>query len=96
MFGHQREQLVVTQLLPRHMLAISIFLDAQHIAGLESGLIEELFQTCRRERLLQIIDAFKLDSLFSQDPLDFAALASSRLIIDNYLFVLRHDLLLLS
>src|SRR5262249_51520108 len=63
-------------------LAIRRLFAAEHVIGGQPCAFEQFLQFAHRQRMLDIVDALVLHASFSQDPLDLAACASSRLFIN--------------
>jgi len=52
---------------------------------LQAGAAEQLLERGRGDRFFQVVDGPVIHSLRDQDPLDLAALASGRLLVNRYL-----------
>ena len=51
----------------------------------QTGTLQQFLQVNGRQRLFHVVDTLKIYPLFSQDPLDLAALRSCRLLVDDHL-----------
>ena len=68
------------------MIAISRFVLADGFVRFQSGEAQELLELGSRERLVEVVDGFKIQSVFSQGTLDLAAGASGRFFINRDFF----------
>jgi hypothetical protein len=83
MFGHYQDQLLVAQILSRHVMSIRGFVRPYRILRPQPCAMEQLLQGVRRERLLNVVDGLELHTLRGQDPLDLAALGSRRSLVNR-------------
>lgn len=83
MFRHYANQLLGAQILFGHILVISGLIFSKRLLRLQSGTLQQTLQFAWGEGLLGVVNALKLNSFFSQDPLDLTALGSCRLLVDR-------------
>jgi hypothetical protein len=83
MFGHYLDQLLVAQILRRHVLSIRGFVGPYRILRPQPCATEQLFQGVYGERLLNVVDGLEVHTPGSQDPLDLAALGSCRSLVNR-------------
>lgn len=83
MRGDDLEKCFLIQIFSGHELAIGWFFRADYVLWRQPRARQQFLQFLRRQRMFQVIDALVLHALFSQDPLDFAACASGRLLVNR-------------
>ena len=81
--GHDQDQLLIAQILARHMLPIRGLIGPHRILRPQPGPAQESLQRIRRKRLLQVVDGLEIHTLRGQDPLDLAALGSRRFLVNG-------------
>ena len=84
MFRDDLDQLLIAQILPRHVFPVYGLIRADSILRSECRAVQQLPQVSCRERLLHIVAAVKLQALLSQDTLDLTTLTSGRLLVNDH------------
>ena len=95
MFCHDSNQLFIAEIPVRHILAIGGFVRPHRIMWPHAGNVQQSLQLIGRQRPLDVVDTFELHAFCSQDPLDFAALRSRWLLVNNDFSVDPHCSLLM-
>ena len=81
--GHEIDELLIRQIFAGDVIAISRFVLADGFLRFQSGETQKLLKFRSRERLVEVVDGFKVQSVVSQGPLDLAAGASSGFLVDG-------------
>jgi hypothetical protein len=83
MVGHNPDNFIVAQVSSSHKVSVGLLVRSQRVLWSQPGAAKQLFKCVDGERLRKIVDGLVIHALGSQDPLDLAALASSRLLVDR-------------
>lgn len=80
---HEINELLVSQIFAGDVIAISRFVLADSFLRFQAGETQKLLKFCGRKRLIEVVDGFKVQSVFSQGTLDLAAGASGGFFVDG-------------
>lgn len=80
---HEFDELLVRQIFAGDMIAIVWFVLPDGVLRFQSGEAQQLLELCSRERLVEVVDGFKVQSVFSQGTLDLATGASGGFFVDG-------------
>ena len=83
MVGHNTGDFIVAQTSSSHKFSVSLLVRSQRVLRSQPSAAKQLFKRINGERLRKIVDGLVIHTLRSQDPLDLAALASSRLLVNR-------------
>jgi len=83
MVGHDPHKLIITQVSSNHVLSVGFLVRSQGVLWFQPSTPKQLLKRVEGERLRQIVDGLVIHTFRSQDPLDLAALASSRLLVNR-------------
>ena len=83
MVGHNPDNFIVAQVSSSHKLSVGLLVRSQRVLWSQPSAAKQLFKRIDGERLRKIVDGLVIHTLRSQDPLDLAALASSRLLVNR-------------
>jgi len=83
MVGHNTDDFIVAQTSSSHKFSVSLLVRSQRVLRSQPSAAKQLFKRINGERLRKIVDGLVIHTLRSQDPLDLAALASSRLLVNR-------------
>jgi hypothetical protein len=90
MVRHDPNNLIVTQASSGYILSICFLVRSHGVLWSYPSTAKQLLERVDGERLSQVVDGLVIHTVRGQDPLDLAALASSRLLVDRHLGDRRH------